>query len=195
MRTTLILILAVLIAGCGASNVQVIKPVNGDVKPLLTTEMQKSRCYSLLTAGREGEMIARKSNMLLNECNLSAVDVINRLTYMTYTTKDTYMAESGENHVISKRVMGNKDIEIQTKFFYEKEGGVRGIQALLNDFVDKNYIKGHEPEWSVRALYREVKLQDGKIVVVREGMTREEFMKEDDLEHYKMLNRMLQEKK
>jgi len=43
----------------------------------------------------------------------------------------------------------------------------------------------------VRALYREVKLQDGKIVVVREGMTRDEFMKEDEIEHYRMLNRML----
>jgi hypothetical protein len=196
MRTTLILFLAVLMAGCGAAtNVQVMKPVNGEIQSFLTPEMQKSRCYSFLTAGREGEMIARKSNMLLSECNLSAKDVINRLTYLTYTTKDTYMAESGENHVISKRVMGNKDIEIETRFFYEKEGGVRGIQALINDFVDKNYTKGYEPEWAVRALYREVKLQDGKIVVVRDGMTRDEFMKEDDIEHYKMLNRMLQEKK
>ncbi|HSD93800.1 MAG TPA: hypothetical protein VLA94_00080 [Syntrophales bacterium] len=196
MRTILILFLAVLMAGCGAAtNVQVMKPVNGDIQSFLTPEMKKSRCYSFLTGGREGEMIARKSNMLLNECNLSAMDVINRLTYLTYTTKDTYMAESGENHVISKRVMGNKDIEIQTKFVYEKEGGVRGIQALLNDFVDKNYVKGYEPEWAVRALYREVKLQDGKIVVVREGMTLDEFKEQDRIEHYKMLNRMLQEKK
>ena len=96
MGTSLILFLAVLIAGCGAAtNVQVMKPVNGEIKPFLTPEMQKSRCYNFLTAGREGEMIARKSNMLLNECNLSAKDVINRLTYLTCTTKDTYMAESG----------------------------------------------------------------------------------------------------
>lgn len=196
MRTTLILFLAVLLAGCAAAtNVQVMKPVNGEIQSFLTPELQKGRCYSFLTAGREGEMIARKSNMLLNECNLTAKDVINRLTYLTYTTKDTYMAESGENHVISKRVMGNKDIEIQTKFFYEKEGGVRGIQALLNDFVDKNYIKGHEPEWVVRALYREVKMQDGKIVVVRDGMTLDEFKEEDRIQHYKMLNRLLQDKK
>jgi hypothetical protein len=38
-------------------------------------------------------------------------------------------------------------------------------------------------------------MQDGKLIVVRDGMTREEFMKEDEIEHYKMLNRMLQEKK
>ena len=136
-------------------------------------------------------MIAKKSNVLLNECNLTAKDAVNRVIYLTYTTKDAYVAESGENQVISKRVMGNKDIEIESRLFYEKEGGVRGIQVLINDFVDKNYVKGYEPEWVVRALYREVKLQDGKIVVVRDGMTRDEFMKEDEIEHYKKLNRML----
>ena len=192
MRTALILTLAVLLAGCGAAtNVQVMKPVNGEIQSFLTPELQKSRCYNFMSAGREGEIIAKKSNVLLNECNLTAKDAVNRVTYLTYTTKDVYVAESGENQVISKRVMGNKDIEIESRLFYEKEGGVRGIQVLINDFVDKNYVKGYEPGWVVRALYREVKLQDGKIVVVRDGMTRDEFMKEDEIEHYKKLNRML----
>lgn len=196
MRTALILFLAALLAGCGAAtNVQVMKPVNGEIQSFLTPELQKSRCYNFLSAGREGEMIARKSNVLLNECNLSAKDAVDRVIYLTYTTKDAYVAESGENQVISKRVMGNKDIEIQSRLFYEKEGGVRGIQVLLNDFFDTNYVRGYEPGWAVRALYREVKMQDGKIAVVRDGMTREEFMKEDEIEHYRMLNRILQEKK
>jgi len=47
----------------------------------------------------------------------------------------------------------------------------------------------------VPGLYREVKMQDGKIVVVRDGMTQDEFREENRIEHYKMLNRMLQEKK
>ena len=196
MRTALILFLAALLAGCGAAtNVQVMKPVNGEIQSFLTPELQKSRCYNFLSAGREGEMIARKSNVLLNECNLSAKDAVDRVIYLTYTTRDAYVAESGENQVISKRVMGNKDIEIQSRLFYEKEVGVRGIQVLLNDFVDTNYVRGYEPGWAVRALYREVKMQDGKIAVVRDGMTREEFMKEDEIEHYRMLNRILQEKK
>ena len=196
MRTALILFLVALLAGCGAAtNVQVMKPVNGEIQSFLTPELQKSRCYNFLSAGREGEMIARKSNVLLNECNLSAKDAVDRVIYLTYTTRDAYVAESGENQVISKRVMGNKDIEIQSRLFYEKEGGVRGIQVLLNDFVDTNYVRGYEPGWAVRALYREVKMQDGKIAVVRDGMAREEFMKEDEIEHYRMLNLMLQEKK
>jgi hypothetical protein len=195
MRTILILFLAVLIAGCGASNVQVIKPVNGDVKPLLTPEMQKSRCYNILTGGQEGEAVAKKANLLMYECNLTVVDVINRLSVLTYSTKDSYMAESGEKHVISKRVMGNKDIEVQTKYYYEKEGGVRGIEIMIHDFIDPNYDKGASPGWAVRALYREIRMQDGTLIVVRDGMTRDEFIEEDRIEHYKMLNRMLQEKK
>ena len=54
---------------------------------------------------------------------------------------------------------------------------------------------GAAPGWAVRALYRELRMQDGKLIVVRDGMTRDEFMEEDRIEHYKMLNRMLQEKK
>jgi hypothetical protein len=195
MRTTLILLLAVLIAGCGASNVQVIKPVNGDVKPFLTPEMQKSRCYNILTAGQEGEAVARKANLLMYECNLSVADVINRLSLLTYSTKDSYKAESGEKHVISKRVMGNKDIEVESKYYYEKDGGVRGIEILVNDFIDPNYDKAAAPGWAARALYRELRMQDGKLIVVKDGMTRDEFMEQDRIEHYKMLNRMLQDKK
>jgi hypothetical protein len=195
MRTTLILLLAVLIAGCGASNVQVIKPVNGDVKPFMTPEMQKSRCYNILTGGQEGEAVAKKANLLMYECNLTVPDVIDRLSMLTYSSKDSYTAESGEKYVISKRVTGNKDVEVQTKYYYEKENKVRGIEILIQDFVDPNYDKSAAPDWTARALYRELQMQDGKLIVVRDGITRDEFMEMDRIEHYKMINRMLQEKK
>jgi hypothetical protein len=38
-------------------------------------------------------------------------------------------------------------------------------------------------------------MQDGKLIVVRDGMTRDEFIEEDRIEHYKMLNRLLKENK
>lgn len=195
MRTTLILFLAVLIAGCGASNVQVMKPVNGDMKPFLTPEMQKARCYNILAEGREGEAVAKKANLPLSECNLKAIDVINRLSLLAYSTKEGYMAESGEEHVISKRVTGNRDIEILAKYYYEKDGGERGIEITVNDFLDPNYDKGGSPGWVVRVLYRELRMQDGKMMIVKDGMTREEFMEQDRVEHYKMLNRILKERK
>ena len=195
MRKILILFLSVLIAGCGVSNVQVMKPVNGDMKPFLTPDMQKARCYNILAAGREGEAVAKKANLQLSECNLKVIDVINRLSLLTYSTKDSYMAESGEEHVISKRVTGNRDIEVLTKYYYEKDGGVRGIEITVNDFLDPNYDKGATPGWSVRVLYRELRMQDGKLIVVRDGMTRDEFIEEDRIEHYKMLNKLLQERK
>jgi hypothetical protein len=38
-------------------------------------------------------------------------------------------------------------------------------------------------------------MQDGKMMIVKDGMTREEFMEQDRVEHYKMLNRILKERK
>ena len=58
--------------------------------------------------------------------------MINRLSLLTYSTKDSYMAESGEEHVISKRVTGNRDIEVQTKYYARKSEGHRDH---VNDII------------------------------------------------------------
>jgi len=34
-------------------------------------------------------------------------------------------------------------------------------------------------------------MKDGKIIVVRDGMTQDEFKEENRIEHYRMLNKML----
>jgi hypothetical protein len=195
MRTILILFLAVLIAGCGASNVQVIKPVNGDVKPLLRPELQKGQCFNFTAGGGGGETLTKKSGMSSDECNLTVDEVVYRLTVLACIGKETYTAEAGERHVIAKRAKGNKDVEVTAKYYYELEGGVRGIEVLINDFTDPNYDKAAAPGWVVKAIYREVIVKDGKLTVVKEGMSREEFFEQDRIEHYKMLNRMMQEKK
>ncbi len=109
--------------------------------------------------------------------------------------KESYTAEAGEKHVIAKRAKGNKDVEVTANYYYEVDGGARGIEVLINDFTDPNYNKDAAPGWAVKAIYREVIVRDGKLTVVKEGMSREEFMEQNRIEHYKMLNRMMQEKK
>jgi len=73
-------------------------------------------------------MIARKSNMLLNTCNLS--QGCDQPADLPYVHDQRYLyGESGENHVISKRVMGNKDIEIETRFSMKRKGRPGGPGA------------------------------------------------------------------
>jgi hypothetical protein len=154
MRTILILFLAVLIAGCGASNVQVIKPVNGDVKPLLRPELQKGQCFNFAAWGGGGDTLTKKSALSSDECNLTVDEVVYRLTVLCYIGKETYTAEAGEKHVIAKRAKGNKDVEVTANYYYELDGGVRGIEVLINDFTDPNYDKAAAPGWAVKAIYR-----------------------------------------
>ncbi len=194
MRAFFILFLAALIAGCGATNVQVVKPVNGEVKSFLRPELQKGQCFHFREWGG-GETLTKKTGLSSDECNLTIDEVVTRLTIIAYTGKDTVTADSGEKHVIAKRAKGNRDVEVTAKYYYEMDGGVRGIEVLINDFTDPNYDKNAAPGWVVKAIYREVTVKDGKLVVVREGISRDEFFERQKAEHYKMLNRMMNEKK
>ena len=191
MRNYLILLLAVLIVGCGSANVQVIKPVNGEVKSFLRPELQKERCFNYAAWGGGGEVLTKKGSQSPSECNMSIDEVVNRVTVLAYIGKEEYTAESGEKQVIARRAKGNKDLEVTATYYYELDGGVRGIEVVINDFTDPNYSKDGAPPWAQKAIYREVIVKDDKLTLVRDGMSREQFFEIQKIEHYKMLNRMM----
>lgn len=195
MRTVLILLLAFLIAGCGAANVQVMKPVNGDVKQQLRPELQKDRCFIFVTGEGGGEVPTKKTGQSSSDCIMSIDEVVNRVTVLAYLGKDSYTAESGEKHVIARRARGNRDIEVTGKYYYQVDSGARGIEVFINDFTDPNFDKDGAPPWAVKAIYREVLVKDNKLVLVKDGMSREEFFETDRTEHYKMLNNFIRNEK